>query len=156
MFLTLGPTSYNTNNTEILITDIGQDAVGGGLPTLTCHTDLTTCCRSNADNNGMGGLGQWTYPGGTLLQNHNKAIAASEGFFFVRNGPQLIRLARRDNINPLTPTGSYCCTVPTSLGEMTLCANLGEWRDCLGVCILLYIPYSAKFSRGLIFADFVG
>ncbi|XP_064386138.1 mucin-2-like isoform X3 [Halichondria panicea] len=123
VFFKLGPTLYNTNNTEILITDIGQDALNS-FPTLTCHTDLTTCCRSVADNNGNGGLGQWTYPDGTLLQNQNKAIAASECFFFVRNAPQTIKLARRDNVNPITPTGSYCCTVPTTGGDMTLCANL--------------------------------
>ncbi len=68
VYLTLesGP-RITTNNTEILITVIGEDAVGL-LPSLTCHTDLTTCCRSS-DNNGMGGLGQWTFPGGSVVLN---------------------------------------------------------------------------------------
>ncbi len=49
--LTLGSgPSITTDNTEIPIIDIGED---GSLPSLTCHTDLPTCCRSNADNNGM-------------------------------------------------------------------------------------------------------
>ena len=53
-----GSTNITTNNTEIPITDIGEDAVGG-LLSLICHTDLTACCRSHAENNGNGGLGQW-------------------------------------------------------------------------------------------------
>ena len=124
--LTLGSGPITTNNTEILITDIGLDAEGG-LPSLTCHTDLTACCRSLNDNNGMGGLGQWTYPDGSVLLNNPNSMTAGQEFYVLRNAPQLLRLSRRDGNNPLTPTGSYCCTVPTTGGEMTLCANLGEW-----------------------------
>ena len=57
---------------EILITDIGED---GGLPFLTCHTDLTTCCRSG-DNNGNGALGQWTYPDGSVVLQNSGSMAA--------------------------------------------------------------------------------
>ncbi len=39
---------------------------------LTCHTDLTTCCRSDAENNGQGGLGQ--YPDGSVLLNKNVSV----------------------------------------------------------------------------------
>ena len=81
-----GSTNITTNNTEIPITDIGEDAAGG-LPSLTCYTDLTAYCRSNAENNGNGGLGQWTYPDGTLVQNNAGSTAAGEKFYFVRNAP---------------------------------------------------------------------
>ena len=48
VYLSSGSTkiTITNNNTEILITAIGEDAPDG-LPSLTCHTDLTTCCRSN-------------------------------------------------------------------------------------------------------------
>ncbi|XP_064386127.1 sushi, von Willebrand factor type A, EGF and pentraxin domain-containing protein 1-like isoform X2 [Halichondria panicea] len=126
IYLTLGSTLYNTNNIEILITDIGQDDLGarGGLPYLTCHTDLTTCCRNVADNGGNGPLGQWTYLNGSEVLNNKDSTTAGQQFYRLRNEPQLIRLNRRQNVNPLTPTGSYCCTVPTTGGSMTLCANL--------------------------------
>ncbi len=125
MYLTLGSgPRITTDNTEILITAIGEDGV---LPSLTCHTDLTTCCRSNADNNGMGGLGQWTYPDGSVILSNGASLGAGQQFYSSRNAAQLIRLARREANNSLTPTGSYCCTVPTTGGDMTLCANLGEW-----------------------------
>ena len=127
VYLTLGYDRrvITTNNTEIFITDIGED---GGLPTLTCHTDSTTCCRSNADNNGNGSLGQWTYPNGSVILRNGASMTAGEQFYVNRNGfAQIIGLNRREANNPVTPTGSYCCTVPTSAGEMTFCANLGEW-----------------------------
>ncbi len=126
VWFTLGSTTIATNNTEILITDIGEDAVGG-LPSLTCHTDLTACCRSVADNNGNGGLGQWAYPDGSVILQNGGSMTAGQQFYILRNEPQVIRLARREGNNSLTPTGSYCCTVPTTGGDATLCANLGEW-----------------------------
>ncbi len=154
VFLTLGPGPVITaNNTEILITDIGEDTQGGSLHRLTCHTNLTTCCRNFADNNGNGPLGQWTYPDGSVILNNAGSTVAGQQFYIVRNEAQLIRLARRENANPLTPTGSYCCTVPTIGGEMTLCANLGEWIVCLvgkgniHCCICAYIYCSKKWPQ---------
>ena len=69
-----------------------------------------------------------TYPDGSVILNNAGSMAAGHQFYIVRNAPQLIRLARRQSNNPLSPTGSYCCTIPTTGGEMTLCANinLGE------------------------------
>ena len=127
VYLSHGSTNITTNNTEIPITDIGEDAVGG-LPSLICNTVYANCCRSRAENNGNGGLGQWTYPDGRVILNNAESTAAGEQFYIVRNAPQLIKLARRQANNPLSPTGSYCCTIPTTGGEMTLCANinLGE------------------------------
>ncbi len=117
---------------------IGED---GGLPSLTCHTDLTACCRSAVENNNMGSLGQWTYPDGSVLLNNPNSMTAGQEFYVLRNTPQLLRLSRREGNNPLTPTRSYCCTVPTTGGEMTLCANLGEWIK------LLSLPYFVLFSQ---------
>ena len=126
VYLTLGSGPSITNNTEILITDIGEGA-DAGLPSLTCHTDLTNCCRSMNDNNGNGRLGQWTYPDGSVILGNGASATAGQQFYINRNDAQVINLNRREANNPLTPTGSYCCTVPTTGEEMTLCANLGEW-----------------------------
>ncbi len=124
VFLTLRSTTITINNTNILITAIGED---GGLPPLTCHTDLTTCCRFR-DNNFNGALGQWTYPNGSVILQNGGSLSAGQQFYIVRGAPQVIRLNRREfkSINFLNLTGSYCCTVPTMRGDMTLCANLGE------------------------------
>ena len=99
VYLSLGSIMITTNNTEVLITDIGEDAPGG-LPSLTCHTDLTECCR-NIDNNFMGSRGgEWYYPDGRVVPN----AGANEDFYRVRNAPQVARLARRAS-NPISPTG---------------------------------------------------
>ncbi len=147
VYLTLGSGPSITNNVQIPITAIGEDNPTGGLPSLTCHTDLTNCCRSAVENNNMGGLGQWTYPNGSVLLNQANSATAGQQFFVLRNDPQLLRLSRRDGNNPLTPTGSYCCTVPTTGGEMTLCANLGEWIKLLLMpCFVFYFsPYVFTF-----------
>ena len=136
VYFTLDPFIID-DNADVPIGDIGEDSQGG-KSSLTCHTDLSTCCR-NSDSNGMGGRGLWTYPDGSLLQNNANSVAAGEGFYFVRNGPQLIRLRRKSNV--FTPLGSYCCTVPTTGGDMTRCVNLGEWivwvvPDKVHLCLL--------------------
>ena len=119
VYLSLGSIIITTNNTEVLITYIGEDAPDG-LPSLTCHTDLTECCR-NSDTGGQGGRGEWYYPDGRAVPNQ----ATGEDFYRLRNAPQVVRLARRDSSNPLSPTGSYCCVIPTTGGEMTFCVNIG-------------------------------
>ncbi len=66
------------------------------------------------------------YPDGSLLLGRGASDSVGQQFYMIRNAAQLIRLRRRET-NPPPPTGSYCCTVPTTGGDMTLCANLGEW-----------------------------
>ena len=75
------------------------------------------------DTGGQGGRGEWYYPNGRVVPKET----AGEGFYKVRNAPQVVRLARRlGNAMPtLSPTGSYCCVIPTTGGEMTFCANIG-------------------------------
>ena len=123
VYLSLGQTNFTTNNTEVLITDIGEDA-SDGLPSLTCHTDLTECYRK-IDTGDQGGRGEWYYPDGRVVQNNTASTAAGENLYRVRNAPRVVRLARRDSGNPLSPTGSFCCVIPTTKGEMTFCANIG-------------------------------
>ncbi len=125
VYFTLGDSNHHqitTDNTEILITDIGQDA-NSGLPSLTCHTDLMKCCRGK-DHSGSKGLGQWTDPNRGLIPKRKNQI--EQDFYFTRPIAMAIQLIRNEIANPLSPTGSYCCTVPTTGGDMTLCANLGE------------------------------
>ncbi len=150
VYLTVGSgPSITTNNTEILITAIGED---GGLPSLTCHTDLIACCRSVADNNGMGSLGQWTFPDGSVILLNGASATAGQQFYINRNGlRQIIGLNRRAANNPVTPTGSYCCTVPTTGGEMTLCANLGESIIAVFYVYVFMKPYNSPSSVVIIY-----
>ena len=160
MHLTLGNITIITNNTEVLITDIGEDAEGG-LPSLICHTDLTECCR-NSDTGDQGGRGEWYYPDGRVVQNNDDSTAAGEGFYRVRNAPQVVRLVRRVGNNPLSPTGLYCCVIPTTGGEMTFCINIGislyKFQQCMpsfasGYCQLpmtTVVCWSLRLPNGMI------
>ena len=132
VYLSLGSTIITTNNTEVLITHIGENVASS----LNCHTDLTACCR-NSDTGGQGPRGEWYYPDGSVVQNNAASMAAGEGFYRIRNDPQVVRLNRRHYGVPspaLSPTGSYCCVIPTTKGEMTFCANIGEYTQ--SQCIL--------------------
>ena len=120
VYLSLGSFNFITNNTEIPITRVGEN-IPGGLPSLVCHTDLTECCRG-IDTGVEGGLGEWYYPDGRVVQKNSQS---RENFYRVKNAPQIVRLARRVNSPNLSrsPNGSYCCVIPTTQGEMTFCAN---------------------------------
>ena len=74
------------------------------------------------------GFGLWRYPNGARVPGISGSNSAYRPFVSFRN-VQSIQLIRRESVNPppLSPTGSYCCIIPTIGGEMTFCANLGEW-----------------------------
>ncbi len=120
VYLSLGSTVI-TNNTEILITDIGE----GTLPLLTCHTDLVVCCRKSDTIAMENPTGDWHFPNGSPILVGSKALP--DASFYIKRNEQVVRLHRRENINHPSPTGTYCCTIPTTnAGEITLCAKLGE------------------------------
>ncbi len=122
MYLSLGSTNITTNNTEILITDIGDD-FRDGRHSLICHTDLVACCRRSETM--AKGIGDWRYPNEDRVPGGS---TSSQSFFSLRSF-QFIKLARREGIffSPLSPTGCYCCIIPiTNERKMTFCANLGE------------------------------
>ena len=114
------------NNTEILITSIGDDNDIDLNPPLICHTDLMTCCTPS-ETMMTRGIGDWRYPNGTRVPGGSGSKSASRPYVSLRN-VHSIELARRDDFTPppLDPTGSYCCIIPTNGENMTFCAKLGE------------------------------
>ena len=123
VYLSLGSTTITTNNTEISIADIGEDAT---LPSLICHTDLVACCRRSDTMPAMADpIGNWHFPNGDAIAVGR--TTEPNVLFFAGRHKQVVRLRRTESINHLNSTaGSYCCTITTNAGEMTLCANLGE------------------------------
>ena len=95
-------------------------------------SDLVACCTPSETIMAKG-IGNWRYPNGTHVPGGSGSNSASRPFVSLRN-VQSIKLVRRESVNPppLSPTGSYCCTIPTTGGEMIFCANLGEWFFNLG------------------------
>ena len=70
------------------------------------------------------GVGEWYYPNGSVVQEKVESENAGESFYRGRN-EQTVNLHRRQELDPLSPTGSYCCVIASTLGEQTFCVNIG-------------------------------
>ena len=84
---------------------------------LSCRTDDTNCC-SEAESGVVGGVGSWHYPNGSAISSDGG------GDLYISRGPMVVNLNRGNDV--MGPFGSYCCMVPTSTGNQSFCANLGE------------------------------
>ena len=104
-------TNYTTNNTVLLLDNIGSTSGA-----LRCETDLEGCCVDKS-------AGQWLYPNGTEIPEENEIY----GFYRLRkwNG----RIFLRRNTTTVSPTGTYCCQVPTAAdntSDETFCVFLSK------------------------------
>ena len=113
--LTIGTIPFTTNNSVVSISLIGE-----GASALTCHTELTTCCREQ-DNPSGGALGQWIGPDGTITAEFGSSV---EGLYVTRS-TNSISLNRRCGADKEGLGGLYCCVTPRA-GE-------GTQRLCLEV-----------------------
>ena len=93
---------------------------------LVCHTDLASCCRQ-LDSGVEGGLGEWHYPNG-LFVGLNRA--EDHDHLYISRDQMAISLNHRGDTTNV-PGGVYCCVVPTTRGQETMCANLGMHHLCL-------------------------
>ena len=84
-----------TNNSHILITDIGTDENA-----LLCVTNNINCCSYVYYR-----AGEWFYPNRSSVPNN---VAGHD--FFRGRGSSVVRLSRRNNVE--SPTGQYRCDVP--------------------------------------------
>ncbi len=103
-----------TNNSALSLEIIGSTA-------LTCHTELSICCRTQ-DNNDSKALGEWTGPDGdSILDSPN-----TDGFYVLR-GMSSISLNLAEGSSEVA--GTYCCQVPRESGATTThCVMVtGEW-----------------------------
>lgn len=117
MYLTIGNTTYYTNNSEIVVTQIGSEDSN----TLFCHTDNIACCRGMDNPNGNKGFGQWIFPDGSEVPKETSSSPANA--FVFSKGPQVVHLKRRGNV--IFPLGTYCCNIPDRISEnKCFCVNL--------------------------------
>ena len=111
LYLSLRGTNYTTNNSLILLDDVGDTSNA-----LQCISDLSGCCRD-------AGTGQWYYPNGTQVPTNH----TGHGFYRNRGSNGQVFLRKRSHIT--SPTGTYCCQVPTAASgsnDETFCAFLSE------------------------------
>ena len=107
--LSIGGTILTNNS------DFAVKAIGEGASALTCHTELTTCCREQ-DNPSGGALGEWIGPD----SNQTPESTCTDRFYVTRQQSS-ISLNRGDNS---TVGGQYCCVIPRTGGEMTFCVSV--------------------------------
>ncbi|XP_064386173.1 uncharacterized protein LOC135334783 [Halichondria panicea] len=113
--LSIGGTVY-TNNTALSFSLIGE-----GSSALTCHTELSTCCREQDNLNG-GALGGWRGPGGDIPEASD--ASPSEGFYVTRN---ISTISLNRCRNEMLARGLYCCTIPRTSGtNQTFCVDVQE------------------------------
>ena len=105
LYVVLKGTNYTTNNSVVLLDEIG-DRNGA----LHCRTSLTGCCETK---------GEWIYP------NETQVPINSTGYGFYRTRGTT-RVTLRKRTETLSPTGIYCCKVPTSGSNKTFCVFLSE------------------------------
>ena len=112
VYLSLDGRMYTSNNSYVVITDIGE-----GDNALLCITDLPICC--NRANGRV--AGEWVFPNGSLVR-----LRGDGDSFYRDRGSSVVRLNRRNN--PVSPTGLYCCMVrdATSITQI-VCANVGRY-----------------------------
>ena len=107
--LSIGDTIL-TSNSVISVTDIGE-----GVSALTCHTELTACCREQ-DNPSGGALGEWIGPDSNQIPE-----SSTTSGFYVSRQQFFISLNRGSNGNF---GGQYCCVIPRTGETMTFCVNV--------------------------------
>ncbi len=93
------------NNSALSLATIGE-----GSSALTCHTELTTCCREQ-DYNGSTALGRWRGLNGDSIPDSN-----TDGFY-VSRGMSSISLNYAEGSSEVA--GTYCCQVPRESGATT-------------------------------------
>ena len=114
MYIRLNGTSYS-NNSNILITDIGQG--NGGA--LCCITDLAECCKMGQTTITKA-LGDWFSPNGEVV-----GLNKTNQTLYKNRDHSKVCLHRK--IDSISPVGKFCCEVPdATYTNITVCVNLGE------------------------------
>ena len=110
-----------TNNSVYSVTAIGE-----GTSALTCHTELTICCREQ-DNPSGGALGEWIGPDSNKIPESS----CTDRLYVTRQQSSISLNGGGNN----TVGGRYCCMIARTGGEKTFCVNLqiGELNSYLSV-----------------------
>ena len=118
-----------TNNSELSLSTIGE-----GVSALSCHTELTTCCRDQDSPTGEA-LGDWVGPDGSSLPE-----TSDNGFYVTREMSSVsLNLVEGSSVS----AGSYCCQVPRSGGGIsTHCIMVAGEDWCKNLHFILFINLS--------------
>ena len=104
------------NHSYVNLTQVGDDYTSSDSNTVQCHTDLSTCCRSNQGPH----RGDWFAPGSdTRLPFHGEP-----GDIYEDRQDMVVHIRRRNN--PTGPSGIYRCVIATSAVHDDSDQSVGE------------------------------
>ncbi len=103
--LSISTITVITNNSKVSLSAIGE-----GVSSLSCHSELITCCRDQ-DNPTGEAFGDWVGPDGSSLPE------TSDSGFYVTREMSFVSLNLVEGSS--VTAGSYCCQVPRSGGGMS-------------------------------------
>ena len=101
------------NHSYVDFNEVGRDRA---TDTVDCHTDLSTCCRTEQ----LSPRGDWFFPNGTRLPFFNESDDIEESL-----QPQVVHI-RRTNLAINGPSGIYRCFIGTIAVHDINTASVGE------------------------------
>ena len=125
------------------MTAIKNNTVLSLVTIISCHTELTTCCRDQ-DNPTGEALGDWVGPDGNSLPE-----TSDDGFYVTRNMSSVsLNLVEGSSVT----AGSYCCQIPRSGGgTSTHCIRVkGERTGEVSHICFFYLFYLATTSTSIV------
>ena len=92
------------NHSYVDLSQVGNDRSGSDSDTVQCHTDLSTCCRSNHGPH----RGDWFAPG----SDTSLTFYSDGDDIYKDRQDQVVHLRRRNNAGG--PSGIYRCVIATN------------------------------------------
>ena len=110
--------NYLSNHSYVDFDDVGETRglYGSDTDTVQCHTDLSTCCRTEQHSP----RGDWFFPNGTRLPFYNESDDIEESLL-----PQVVHI-RRVNSAINGPSGIYRCFIGTNAVHDVNDPSVGE------------------------------
>ena len=105
-----------SNHSYVDFDEVGENRFGSISDTVQCHTDLSTCCRTEQ----LSPRGDWFFPNGTRLPLFNESGDIQESLY------TLVVHIRRRNTAINGPSGIYRCFIGTNAVHDINTASVGE------------------------------
>ena len=139
-----------SNHSYVNFSQVGDDRTGSDSDTVQCHTDLSTCCRSQS--NGIPGRGDWFAPGSDTRLPFGSEDQPHD--IYEDRQTQTVHLRRRyDALNELS--GIYLCVIPTNAvnddndGSVGETVYVGLYKGSGGIIANTYLPHLCQFVSSL-------
>ena len=105
-----------SNHSYVDLSLVGENRFDPDSDTVQCHTNLSTCCRSDHGIH----RGDWFPPG----NDTRLSFSGEGGDIYEDRQAQVVHIRRRNN--PTGPSGIYRCVIPTNAVHNDSDQSVGE------------------------------